>query len=151
MKALELHHGNGEILDEIQITNPNKQSLEIIIFEKKVQFRKYHSQRYDFKKIMKRTQIAKVKSTSLHIACPELAILECLYNTPLQLKGYIHTLIQKRLKKNKKLINYDVFSGMLKMQKFHSSMNTLLILASKTDPDIAKNIKEIIKKYGYML
>lgn len=85
------------------------------------------------------------------IAIPELAILEILYNSsPLQ-KAYGEELIKRRLKKNKKHINYSFLEEVLKNNKHNSSMNRLALLLAPIDPEGSTKIKNLIKRYGFLL
>lgn len=85
------------------------------------------------------------------VAIPELAILETLYNASPVQKAYAEEQIKRRLKKNKKYLNYAFLEEVLKLGKHNSSINRLALLFEAIDVEGAKTIKNLIKKYGYLL
>ena len=138
--------------DEILIVNENKQWIENLILEKKILFKTYSSKKknlYSF--FHKETQTVQIEKEKINIALPEIAILETLYNTSTIQKNYSEDLIKKWLRKNKKTFNINTIEKCLKENKHNSSINRLAELASNIDQEIAKQLKTLIKKYGYIL
>ncbi|MCK9466841.1 MAG: hypothetical protein M0P94_00785 [Candidatus Absconditabacterales bacterium] len=152
IKALEFNITNFDIPEELLIINDYKQSLETVMFEKQVSFKTYESNNKNlfslFKKFTKNIYVGK---NVFPIANIELAILESLYNPSVVNKGYIEELIKKIIRKHKKSLNLSVFEEILKKSKHHSSINRLYKLSLSIDPELSENLKNIIKKYSYIL
>ncbi|HPC34496.1 MAG TPA: hypothetical protein PLP73_02445 [Candidatus Absconditabacterales bacterium] len=152
IKALELNITNFDIPEELLIINDNKQSLETVMFDKQVSFKTYENNGKSlfnfFKKHTKNTYVGK---NVFPIANIELAILESLYNPSVVNKGYIEELIKKVIRKNKKTLDLNVFEEILKKNKHHSSINRLYKLSLSIDPELSENLKDIIKRYSYVL
>ena len=152
LKALEIAMWIYTTPDEILIVNENKQWIENLILEKKILFKTYSSKKknlYSF--FHKETQTVQIEKEKINIALPEIAILETLYNTSTIQKNYSEDLIKKWLRKNKKTFNINTIEKCLKENKHNSSINRLAELASNIDQEIAKQLKTLIKKYGYIL
>jgi hypothetical protein len=81
LKALELHFSAYDIPDEVVIVNADKQSTEVIIFDKKVLFKTYISSGVNLFRLYKK-HIVKVDVGKMFIPtiCMEIALLESLYN-----------------------------------------------------------------------
>ncbi|MDR0608371.1 MAG: hypothetical protein LBG52_08830 [Candidatus Peribacteria bacterium] len=154
MTALEIHlHGTGvSIPEEIIVFNKEKQAIETILLEKKVNFKRYEAKSKNlFPAFAKHTQNIKIKSKNISYANLELAILECLYNINPSSKGYLEGLILKAIKKFQKTIAISHFLQILKLGKHNSSINRLYTLLHPTSPTLAAELKNLIKKYGYFL
>ena len=152
LKALEIAMWIYTTPDEILIVNENKQWIENLILEKKILFKTYSSKKknlYSF--FHKETQTVQIEKEKINIALPEIAILETLYNTSTIQKNYSEDLIKKWLRKNKKTFNINTIEKCLKENKHNSSINRLAELASSIDQEITKQLKTLIKKYGYIL
>ncbi len=152
LKALELISLNYSIPDEILLVNTKKQGTETILFEKKALLKTYQNKSKNlFSIFFKYTQQISIEKYKFNIAKPELAILETLYNTsPLQ-KAYGEELIKKWIKKNKKNFNFQVLETLLKESKHNSSINKLAQLAWAIDSELSEKIKNLIKRYGYVM
>ncbi len=152
LKALEIALLSYSIPEEILLVNSKKQSTEIILFDKQALLKTYQNKSKNlFSIFFKYTQQISIEKYKFNIAKPELAILETLYNTsPLQ-KAYGEELIKKRLKKNKKNFNFQVLETLLKESKHNSSINKLAQLAGALDSELSEKIKNLIKRYGYVM
>lgn len=152
LKALEIIQLSYGIPDEILLVNSKKQATETIILEKKALLKTYQNKNKNlFSHFFKHTQKISIEKYSFNIAKPELAILETLYNTsPLQ-KSYGEELIKKRIKKNKKYFDFQILESLLKEGKHNSSMNRLAFLAGAIDLELGEKIKNLIKRYGYLM
>ena len=152
LKALELNITNFDIPEEILVVNEFKQSNETIIFAKQIILKTYESDKKSlfniFDKFTKKVYIWK---NVFPIANIELAMLESLYNTSIINKWYVEEIIKKILRKQKKMLDFNVFEIVLKNNKHHSSVNRLYKLSQWIDPDIAEKLKNIIKKYSYFI
>ncbi len=140
------------IPDEILLVNNKKQSTETIILGKTALLKTYQNKNKSlFSLFFKATHKVKIDNHSFSVAKPELAILETLYNTsPLQ-KAYSEELIKKRLKKNKKYFDFQLLENLLKESKHNSSINRLAQLATSVDSEFSDKIKNLIKRYGYLM
>lgn len=152
LKALEIANTMYNIPDEILIVNGKKQSTETILFDKTALLKTYQNKDKNLLSLfMKHTTSASIGTQTFNIAKPELAILETLYNTsPLQ-KAYGEELIKKWLRKNKKYFDFQILESVLKDSKHNSSINRLADLAQAIDPQLAESIREIIKRFGYIM
>jgi hypothetical protein len=152
LKALELHFSSYVIPDEIMIVNKNKQSTEVVLFDKKILFKTYISANKNLFSLYKK-YIQKLHIWRAHIPviCMEIALLESLYNPSIVHKGYIDWLVKKILKTYKSSFNTAIWALLVKNNKHHSSINRLYILAKQVDKNLADSIFLIIKKYSYVL
>ncbi len=152
LKALEISLLSYSIPDEILLVNAKKQSTETILLEKTALLKTYQNKNKNlFPLFFKATNTVKIENHSFSVAKPELAILETLYNTsPLQ-KAYGEELIKKRLKKNKKYFDFQLLENVLKESKHNSSINRLALLAASVDNELSEKIKNLIKRYGYLM
>lgn len=152
LKALEIAVMDYGIPDEILLVNSQKQGSETIVQEKKALLKTYTSKdKSQFSFFFKWTRKVVIGKHRFDVAIPELAVLETLYNaSPLQ-KSYAEEQIKRWLKKNKKYLNYEFFEELLKLGKHNSSMNRIALLFDAIDSEWAKKIKNLIKKYGYLL
>lgn len=152
IKALELNLNNFDIPDEILLINDIKQSTETVIFDKQIMFKTYINKNKNlFNKFKKNTHKIKIGINTFTIANIELALLESLYNPSIISEWYTKELIKKVLRKNKKELNINIRLDIIKTNKHHSSINRLYKISSQIDPEIANEIKEIIKKYSYFI
>lgn len=152
IKALELNITNFDIPEELLIINEQKQSLETLMFEKQVSFKTYESGDKNLFNIFKKfTKNMYVWKNVFPIANIELAILESLYNPSVVNRWYTEELIKKIIRKNRKNLDLTVFEEILKSGKHHSSVNRLYKISLSIDPELSENLKDIIKKYSYIL
>jgi len=152
ISSLEIIMDIDDISDDILIINPIKQSSEIIIFDKKVSFKRYMNNDKNLFGIYKKYILnANVWGVWLKHSCLELAILESLYNISIVNKWYVFALIRKILKKNKDKINLDIIIDIVRHNKHHSSVNRLYEITKDMDLKLAGDLFELIKKYSYLL
>ncbi|MDR2541647.1 MAG: hypothetical protein LBD11_08075 [Candidatus Peribacteria bacterium] len=154
MTALEIHlHTTGSnIPEEIIIFNKEKQAIETVLFDKKINFKIYESKSKNlFPAFSKHTHKHKIKGGVMRYANLELAILECLYNINPSNKAAIEKTILKAVKNFQKIISVANFQQILKLGKHNSSINRLYTLLSPSYPTLAIEIKNLIKKYGHIL
>jgi len=152
IKALELNTENYEIPDEIDVFNDSKVSLEVVLFEKKVLFKKYkHKSESIWSKFKKFTKKIKISNKKFNIANVELSILESLHSPSLIQKWYINELIKKIIRKNKKKLDLTIFEQIIKTSKHQSSINRLYDISKSVDPIFAQQILNIIKKYSFLI
>lgn len=154
LTALEINYNDKipEIPEEIIIFNNKKQAKEIVIFEKKVYFKKYQvNQKSIFTTLLKQTKKKRISENNFTYANMELSILESLYNIDEYNKTYIENLIIKVLKKQKKNFNIKNLEDILKTGKHNSSANRFLKIIQNSFPDLAKEVKRLIKKHGFIL
>ncbi len=152
IKALELHFSAYDIPDEIMIVNADKQSTEVIMFDKKVLFKTYVSGWKNLFSLYKKyVQKISLWRTTLPVICPEIALLESLYNPSIVHKGYIEWLVKKMLKKYKNTLDPAIWAVVVRNNKHHSSINRLYDLAQWVDKKLAWTILAVIKKYSYIL
>lgn len=139
--------------DNITIINKEKQSIETIIFEKNVTFKKYENKWKNlFSNFYKQTEsVSMLNSNKILTANLELAILECLYNFDTSNKWYIEENIKKAIKKNWKTLNITALETIIKLWKHNTSLNRLYNITKLTYPKLADEIKKLIKKYGFVL
>lgn len=152
--ALEIHlHSTGVLIpEEIVIFNKEKQAIETILFDKKINFKIYESKSKNlFPTFIKHTQKHKIKGGIMRYANLELSILECLYNINPSNKATIEKTILKAVKNFQKTISIANFQQILKQGKHNSSINRLATLLSPTYPSLAIELKNLIKKYGHVL
>ena len=151
IKAVELHLRNFEIPDHIQIVNPKKQSKEIVVAGKTMQFKKYSSKDVDyFKQFKKHTDKVKMGKYSFPYSKIELAILESLYNFDEVTDRYTYEIIRKVIRKSTNL-DMDRLAKILKIGKHHTSINRLYKMAKKENKTLAEKLLPIIKKWSFVL
>lgn len=155
LTALEIHlHGNGVTIPEtITIINKDKQAIETIIFEKQIAFKKFETKWKNLISalIKQTTEVSMPNCKNILIANLELSILECLYNFDTTNKGYIEECIKKAIKKNGKTLNLSTLEAIIKQWKHNTSLNRLYSLTKLTYPTLSEEIKNLIKKYGFVL
>ncbi len=151
LKALELWLNNFSIPDDVQVVNPKKQSKEIVVAGKTMQFKKYSSKKENyFKQFKKHTHKVKMGKFSFPYSSLELAILECLYNFDEIYDRYTYEVIKKVIRKS---TNFDLerLSKILKIWKHHTSINRLYKIAKKENKTLAAKLLPIIKKWSFVL
>ena len=155
LTALEIHlHGNWITIPEtITIINKDKQAIETIIFEKQIAFKKFETKWKNLiSSLIKQTEeVSMPNCKNLLIANLELSILECLYNFDTTNKGYIEECIKKAIKKNGKTLNLSTLEAIIKQWKHNTSLNRLYSLTKLIYPPLSEEIKNLIKKYGFVL
>ena len=154
LTALEINYTDKipEIPEEIIIFNKKKQSKEVVMFEKKVIFKKYEVNGKNLiPTLLKNIKKKKTVWWIIAYANLELSILETLYNLDTNNKTYIENLIIKTLKKYKKNYQTKNLEEILKTGKFNSPANRFLKLITPLFPDLADDVRKIIKKCGYLL
>jgi len=152
LKALELNIQSFDVVDEILIVNNYKQSVEVLVFDKKVSFKTYYSwEKKIFNKFYKYTEKVKVRNLTFQVASLELAIIESLYNTPDLMKWYVEELVKKILRKHKNSLDLSILKVALINNKHHSSINRLYKISLFIDQKLADRIKDLIKKYSYFI
>lgn len=153
--AFEYHlFWNGiTIPDCISIITKEKQSLETVMFEKKVFFKKYENKKNNtFPFLIKNTIAVNIQwKWIFKIANLELSILECLYNFDTANKWYIEENIKKIIKKNWKTLNIKNIEDIIKQGKHNSSLNKLYNITKNQYPQLSESIKLLIKKYWFIL
>ena len=155
LTALEIHlHWNGVTIPEtVMIINKEKQSVETVVFEKQIAFKKFETKWKNLiSQLIKQTnEINMPNCKNLLIANLELSILECLYNFDTTNKWYIEECIKKAIKKNWKTLNLQNLEIIIKSWKHNTSLNRLYNLTKLNYPALAEGIKKLIKKYGFVL
>lgn len=155
LTALEIHlHWNGVTIPEtVMIINKEKQTIETVIFEKQIAFKKFETKWKNLiTSLMKQTtEVSMPNSKNFKIANLELSILECLYNFDTTNRWYIEECIKKAIKKNGKTLNLFTLEAIIKQWKHNTSLNRLYSLTKLTYPTLSEEIKNLIKKYGFIL
>lgn len=152
IKALELHLQNYEISDAIEVVNTHKNAVEVVMFDKTVNYKTYSHQKVNvFSKIKKLLCTQKVWKSNLTFAHLELAILESLHNPSKTQLPLITEYIKKAIRKYKKTINLDHLGLMIANNKHHVGMNRLYQIAKSVDADFADKIHTLIKKYSFIM
>lgn len=152
IKALELHISNFDQPEELTIVNWEKQSTEILMFNKKIIFKKYASGNSElFTKLNKFSKKLTIGKYGFQVSCLELAILESLYSPNLLTENYVKEILKKLIKKYSKVIDIAVFWQILRLGKHHSSVNRLYQIAQSVDPDFAALIWDTIRKYSFQI
>ena len=155
LTALEIHlHWNGVTIPEtIMIINKEKQTVETVIFEKQIAFKKFETKWKNLvSQLIKQTnEVNMPNCKNILIANLELSILECLYNFDTTNKWYIEECIKKAIKKNGKTLNLSILEAIIKLWKHNTSLNRLYNLTKLTYPVLSEEIKKLIKKYGFIL
>ena len=155
LTALEIHlHGNWVTIPEtIMIVNKDKQVVETLMFEKQIAFKKFESKwKSLISQLVKQTNEVNISNCKkILVANLELSVLECLYNFDTTNRGYIEECIKKSIKKNGKTLNLKNLETIIKLWKHNTSLNRLYSLVKTTYPSLAEWIKQLIKKYGFVL
>ncbi len=155
LAALEIYlHWNWITIPEsIMIVNKEKQTTETVIFEKQISFKKFETKWKNLiSLLLKQTnEVNMHNSRNLLTANLELSILECLYNFDTTNKWYIEECIKKAIKKNWKTLNLQNLENIIKLWKHNTSLNRLYSLTKTMYPALSKDIKNLIKKYGFLL
>ena len=155
LTALEIYlHWNGVTIPEsIIIVNKEKQVVEILMFEKRITFKKFETKwKSLLSQLIKQTnEINMPNCKKILVANLELSILECLYNFDTTNRGYIEECIKKAIKKNGKSLNMKNLEMVIKLWKHNTSLNRLYSLIKMQYPSLAEWIKNLIKKYGFVL
>ena len=135
------------------IINKEKQAVETVVFEKQIAFKKFETKWKNLiSTLVKQTaEISMPNCKNILIANLELSILECLYNFDTTNKGYIEECIKKAIKKNGKTLNLSTLEAIIKQWKHNTSLNRLYSLTKLTYPTLSDDIKNLIKKYGFVL
>lgn len=149
-KALELHAANIDVPDQILIINPTKQSIDTILTGKLIHAKTYtHQGKNLFPQFMSCTEKIKIGKQYYPIACKELAILESLFSYDPQTDRYVYEYIKKLLKKHE--LDLTIIEHILQIGKHHTSVNRLLDLIKLTRPKLVDPLKQLIKKYSFLL
>lgn len=152
LKALELHLYNYDAPDVIFLMNTSKQSQEVIVAGKKVVYKTLQSHGKNlFKQLYGYTQEITILWKNLHISQLELALLESLYNVEESLMGYTTEIIKKILRKHSSTLSLEVMKVILRMGKYHASINMLYKISLGIDPMFAEKLKELIKKVSFVM
>jgi len=153
LKALELNLSSFDVPDELSVINQYKQSTEIVMFDKQLVFKTYSTNKTDnlFKFFWQYTKKIHIGKHVLPIAGLELAIVESLYNPWMIAQGYINELVKKTIRKYHTTLDMTVWEAILRKNKHNTSINRLYALTKTIDPDLAEQLKQLIKKYGYFI
>lgn len=152
LKALELHLNNYDIADTIEIINNHKNALEVIMFDKTVNYKTYtHQKKNIFSVLKKLLQNYKIGKTAFQIANIELAMLESLHSTWKTQATLTNEYIKKIIKKHKKTLKIENFALMLSNNKHHVGINKLYQISKGIDPDFAEKLYALIKKYSFII
>ena len=155
LTALEIHlHWNGITIPEsIMIVNKEKQTMETLMFERQISFKKFETKWKSliFNLIKQTNEVNVTNCKKILVANLELSILECLYNFDTANRGYIEECIKKAIKKNGKTLNMKNLEMIIKLWKHNTSLNRLYSLIRNLYPSLAEWIKNLIKKYGFVL
>ena len=135
------------------MTAQEKQAVETVVFEKQLAFKKFETKWKNLiSQLIKQTiETSMQNCKNLLIANLELSILECLYNFDTTNKWYIEECIKKAIKKNGKTLNLQNLETIIKLWKHNTSLNRLYSFTQTTYPNLSKDIKNLIKKYGFVL
>lgn len=149
---MELNISSFDPPEDLLVVNRYKQSSEIVVFDKKIVFKKYYAEdKKLFKVFSKFTHKIYIKNNVFPTANLELALLESFYNTPLLSSGYVEELAKKILRKYKSTLDFKIREKILLHNKHHSSINRIYKVAQLIDPVLANKIKDIIKRYSYFI
>ena len=155
LTALEIHlHWNGVTIPEtVMVINKEKQAVETVVFEKQIAFKKFETKWKNLvSQLIKQTiEVNMQNCKNLLIANLELSTLECLYNFDTTNKWYIEECIKKAIKKNGKTLNLQNLETIIKLWKHNTSLNRLYSLTKNIYPSLSNEIKNLIKKYGFVL
>lgn len=155
LTALEIHlYWKWVTIPEtIMIVNKIKQTIETVIFEKKILFKKFESKWKNlFPKLVKLTnEVSMPNCKNIVVANLELSILESLYNFDTSNSWYIEACIMKAIKKNGKTLNLQNIEAIIKLWKHNTSLNRLYLLTKFLYPSLSGEIKKLISKYGFLL
>lgn len=152
VKALELYLQNYEIPENIDIININKNALEVVMFNRTINYKTYNNNNKTlFTTIKKHLDKLKIGKYTFNIAPIELAILESLHNPSAVQSTLINEYIKKIIRKSRKSLNLDFFILMLQHKKHHVGVNRLYTLSKSIDHRFAESLLEIIKKYSFII
>ncbi len=154
LKSLEIYLKSYDVPDELIIVNQNKQSSEVLLYDKQVLFKTYSTAREKdnlFKFFYQYTQSQDLQWQKIQVANLELSILESFYNPSLISRWYLQELIKKIVKKYWDQLDLWVFEAIIKKAKHNSSMNRFYKSLLIIDPILAEKIRLIIKRYGYLI
>lgn len=155
LTALEVYlYGNGiTIPEKIMVVNKEKQLVETIIFDKKIMLKKFECKWKNLiSSLIKQTEeVSFLNCKNVLVANLELAILECLYNFDTSNWWYIEECIKKAIKKNWKTLKIENIESIIKLWKHNTSLNRLYVLIKDTYPALSQDIKNLVKKYGFLL
>jgi hypothetical protein len=150
IKALELHYWNTDIPEQILIINPVKQSIDTIIAWKLIHAKTYTHQKSNlFTQFYSCSEKKKIWKQTYMIACKELGLLESLFSYDQNSDRYTYEYIKKMLKKYEP--NLDIIEHILQSWKHHTSVNRLLELIKITRPKLVDPLRQLIKKYSFLL
>lgn len=152
LKALQIMMHNLEIPNELLVITESKQSHELIMLDKYMSIKSYHSKKKSLTKLLKPYTVpCTIQSKKFQRAWLELALLETLYNCDLKTNHYEIESVKKILSKYHKQIDYNTLISIIRIGKHHTSLNRLYILSKYIHPDCSTRIMEIIKKYSYFI
>lgn len=152
LKALELHLQNYEPPETIEIVNTEKSSLEVIVFEKTVNYKKYTIRNKNLLTHLKKYIITiKIWKYNFPIAPLELSMLEALHNPSAVDLPLINEYIKKLLRKHKKTLNLHFFETILTYNKHHVGANRIYQLCKSIDPVLAEKFHRLLKKYSFVM
>lgn len=154
LKSLEIHLKSYDVPDELIIVNQNKQSSEVLLYDRQVLFKTYSTARDKdnlFKFFYNYTKTEILQWQKIQVANLELSILESFYNPSMISKGYLQELIKKIINRYWEQIDLSIFEAILKKAKHNSSMNRFYKSVLLIDPILAEKIRLIIKRYGYLI
>jgi hypothetical protein len=135
------------------VVNKEKQLVETIIFDKKIMLKKFECKWKNLiSSLIKQTEeVSFLNCKNILVANLELAILECLYNFDTSNWWYIEECIKKAIKKNWKTLKIENIESIIKLWKHNTSLNRLYVLIKDTYPALSQDIKNLVKKYGFLL
>ncbi len=153
IKALELNLQNYNPPESIQIINKEKNSLETILKNKKIDFKNYilDNGKFYIDLTYKFTVKTKIDKYVYPFANIELSILESLYSINQDNQNYIYELVKKILRKKWKKLNFEILEKIVKNNKHHTSINRLYKISKYINYNLAEKIKQIIRQYSYFL
>ena len=151
LKALEMHYTNYSVPDSVLVINADKQSKEMVVATKTVQFKKYTAKGENFyPKFKKFTTKMKMGKYSFPLANKELALLECMYNFDDMFDKYTYEMVKKIIKRSTHL-DTETITKIIKLGKHHTSINRLYKIAKDVNKTFAEQLGKIIKRYSFFL
>lgn len=152
VKALEFHLQNYSIPENIDIVNTYKTSLEVIAFDKTINYKQYTHRHHDiFKEVKKYLWKIKLWRYSFALAPLELAMLESLHNPSIVQRNLINEYIKTILRKHKKTINMELFEHILNVNKHHVGVNRIYHLSKSIDKTLADQLYDILKRHSFVM
>lgn len=140
-----------EAPERIEVVCTHKQSVEVVLADKQVHFKKYSSKGASlFKTFKKWTVKQKHGRYSFSYATKELALLEILYNFDKDYDRYGYEFVKKFVKKHKDW-NISTWEKIMKSGKHHTSINRLYDIAKINNKPLAEELLLIIKKHSFIL